>query len=329
MGVDRPLPLREGAAGAGVAELQRRLREIGFDTSADPEGVFGNATRVAVEGFQHLRGLKVDGVCGNQTWDTLVEAGFSLGDRFLYRRTPMLRGDDVAELQQRLGALGFDPGRVDGIFGDSTSFALGEFQRNAGLPVDGILGAATLSELSRVRARHQQSELVSAVRDRERLRRAPPTLTGRHIAVGEEGGLGSTVAALRRRLLAAGARVTTLHHPDDSAQAQEANATGADVYLALRLDPDRPGCTAAYYSGYRFESTGGRRLAELVQQTVPPVLAVPDLGARGMSVPLLRETKMPAVIVETGPAAVVVERAASLADALASALASWVVIAWE
>ena len=106
----------------------------------DTDGVFGDATRAAVEAFQHLRGLRVDGVCGEQTWNTLVEAGLRLGDRFLYRRTPMQRGDDVADLQLRLSTLGFDTGRVDGIFGDATSRALAEFQRNAGLPVDGIAG---------------------------------------------------------------------------------------------------------------------------------------------------------------------------------------------
>ena len=62
----------------------------------------------------------------------------------------MLRGDDVAELQQRLCTLGFDTGRVDGIFGDATVRALDEFQRNAGLPVDGIVGGATLQELVRL-----------------------------------------------------------------------------------------------------------------------------------------------------------------------------------
>jgi N-acetylmuramoyl-L-alanine amidase len=118
--------------------------------------VFGDGTRAAVEAFQHLRGLRVDGICGPQTWNTLVEASFRLGDRFLFRRTPMQRGDDVADLQLRLSTLGFDTGRVDGIFGDLTSRALAEFQRNAGLPVDGILGGATLGELMRLESRHHE-----------------------------------------------------------------------------------------------------------------------------------------------------------------------------
>jgi len=284
---------------------------------------------VAVEGFQHRRGLRVDGICGVQTWSTLVEAGFGLGDRFLYRRTPMLRGDDVAELQQRLGALGFDAGRIDGIFGDLTSSALSEFQRNAGLPVDGIAGATTLQELFRVQARHEQPELVSTVRARERLRQAPPTLAGRHLAIGEVGGLGTTVAALQRRLVAAGARVTSLHHPDSSSQANEANSAGVDVYLALRLNPERPGCATSYYAGYRTDSPGGRRLAELIQQTVPAAVGIPDRGTEGMSVPVLRETRMPAVIVEVGPATAVVEQGPALAGALAMALARWAGSTWD
>ncbi len=304
--------------------MRRRLGTLSLDSDADPPGVFGPGTRAAVEAFQHRRGLRIDGVVGPQTWNTLVEAGFAhLGDRFLYRRNPMLRGDDVAELQQRLCALGFDTGRVDGIFGDQTSAALGEFQRNAGLPTDGILGAATLRELRRVEARHPVDELVSTVREDERLRRASPTLGGRHLAIGEAGGLGATVAAVRRRLVFAGAQVTSLHHPDGSAQAAEANASGADVYLAVRLDPDAKGCASAYYAGYRSESPGGRRLAEAVQREVPKALDLPDLGCRGMSLPVLRETRMPAVIIEVGPAAAVVERGSALARAIVASLEEW------
>jgi N-acetylmuramoyl-L-alanine amidase len=326
---DRSIPLSAGDEGPAVTDVQRRLEQLGFSTGVDREGHFGQGTRAAVEAFQYRRGLRVDGTCGSQTWSALVEAGRRLGDRFLYRRTPMLRGDDVAELQQRLSALGFDAGRVDGIFGDMTSAALGEFQSNLGLPVDGIAGASTVAELLRFGTRHDGTELVSAVRDRERLRQSPRTLTGRRVAIGEEGGLDATVASLRRMLVHHGATVTTHHHPNGSIQASEANAGEAEVYIGLRLDTARPHCTTAYYAGYRYSSAGGRRLAELIQEGLASTLALPDEGSRGMSLPVLRETRMPAVICEVGPATVVVEQSATIARTIADALAEWVDTPWD
>ena len=329
MSADAEVRLVTGARGPAVADVQRRLETLDLSTGIDPPGTYGDGTRAAVEAFQHRRGLRVDGVCGPQTWSALVEAGRRLGDRFLYRRTPMLRGDDVAELQQRLSALGFDTGRVDGIFGDMTSAALGEFQRNAGLPVDGIAGASTVSELLRFGTRHDDTELVSSVRDRERLRQGPRTLAGQRVAIGEEGGLDATVAALRRLLVSHGAEVTTHHHPDGSVQASEANAGDAHVYIGLRLAVGGDHCSTAYYAGYRYSSPGGRRLAELLQQTLTSALTLPDRGSRGMSLPLLRETRMPAVICEIGPAAVVVEQAPTIARSVVEALTEWVDTTWD
>lgn len=323
MHADTPLPLREGDSGEAVADVQRRLSMIGLGPIADKPGHYGPATRAAVEAFQYRRGLRVDGICGDETWATLVEAGFHLGDRFLYRRTPALRGDDVANLQQYLCALGFDTGKVDGIFGHQTAVAIREFQRNAGLPVDGICGAETLLALRRFQAPHHPDNLVSTVRARELLRRAHAGLAGSHIAVGETGGAGSALAALRRRLVAAGAQVTSLHHPSGSVQAQQANSAEVDVYLGLRLDPSAAGCWTAYYSGYRDESPGGHRLAQLVQDELPKCLGVPDGGVRGMSVPVLRETRMPAVIIEVGPPTVVVEQGVAMANAVTGSLSMW------
>ncbi len=327
---DGALPLAEGDGGEAVADVQDRLLALGFGPISDPAGEFGLATRAALEAFQRRRGLRVDGVCGEHTWQTLVEAGYRLGDRFLYRRTPMLRGDDVAELQQRLCALGFDTGRVDGIFGDTTAKALRDFQENSALPVDGILGGETLRALRRVAARGEgRLHLVSTVRARELLRQSPPTLKGRRVAIGERGGLAAPVIALRRRLVALGAKVVTLHHPDDSAQAKQANAAGVDVYLGLRLEPERAGALLAFYSGFRDESVGGRLLAEAVRRTVPAALGVPDLGSHGMSLPVLRETRMPAITVEVGPSAAVVQHGRQLTEALAEALAAWACGPWD
>ena len=329
MNAGREIRLESGDRGAAVADVQRRLEQLRFSTGIDPVGSYQAGTRAAVEAFQHRRGLRVDGVCGHQTWSALVEAGFQLGDRFLYRRTPMLRGDDVAELQQRLSALGFDAGRVDGIFGDTTSAALGDFQRNVGLPVDGIAGASTVSELLRFGARHTNTELVTSVRDRERLRQSPRTLAGRRVALGEEGGLDAAVAGLRRLLVIEGAVVSTHHHPDGSIQASEANAGEAEVYIGLRLDAGRPHCSTAYYAVDRYSSPGGRRLAELLQRTLPSSLGLPDGGSRGMSLAVLRETRMPAVICEISPAAVIVEQSAMLARAAVDALVEWVGTPWD
>lgn len=278
---------------------------------------------MAVKSFQEARGLRVDGVCGSQTWAALVEAGYRLGNRLLYLREPMLRGDDVALLQRRLGGLGFDAGRVDAIFGPRTKNAVDEFQRNAGLTVDGVCGPATLSMLDRLGPGGAQREPVAVVRELELLRHAPRTLHGRRIAVGDAGGLHAATAAAARALAAAGAEVVVVQHPDQSEQAAEANAALVDIYVGLRLDIDALGCTSAYYAGHEYVSPAGRGLALLVQAILPETLGIADTGVRGMALPVLRETRMPAVVCELGPPSTVVARTAELADGLARALSAW------
>ena len=147
--------------------------------------------------------------------------------------------------------------------------------------------------------------------------------------MGESGGLGSVAGALRRRLTFGGSRVTELHHPDDAVQAREANELGVDVFVGLRLNPTAAACRTAFWSGTHDESPGGRRLAELVQRTVPAALGVADAGAHGMALTLLRETRMPAVLIEVGPASTLVERAPTLAAALSVALGEWADASWD
>src|SRR5207248_3202727 len=154
----------------------------------------------------------------------LVEAGYRLGDRLLYIRAPMLRGDDVSELQESLGAIGFDAGRVDGIFGPRTEVALEHFQRNVGLTVDRVCGPDTVGALRRVVRADTSASPVAAVREAQQLLDAPRQLEGRRIGVGETGGLAALVDAVGRALTEAGAVVAVLHHPDESVQASEANA---------------------------------------------------------------------------------------------------------
>ncbi|MHB1488421.1 MAG: peptidoglycan-binding protein [Acidimicrobiales bacterium] len=265
----------------------------------------------------------MDGLCGHQTWAGLVEAGYRPGDRLLYRRNPMLRGDDVADLQRRLSGLGFDTGRVDGIFGDVTAAALSEFQRNAGLPADGIFGQATAVELTRLQSPGSVPHLVTGVREREKLRQTQQGVARTSVALGDIGDMGATSSALAHHLRQRGAKVVLLNHPDGSRLAAEANAARVELYLGLALDPGVDAVTTAYYTGYTYESPGGRHLAEIIQARVPSALGLSNGGTRGMALPVLRETRMPAVLCELGPPAWVVERSAILAQALGSAIEEW------
>lgn len=289
-------------------------------------GTFGVGTEEAVRAFQQARGLRADGICGPETWSALVEAGYRLGDRVLFLRHPLLRGDDVAALQRQLGVLGFDPGKVDGKFGPVTARALTDFQRNVGLAADAICGPTTLQALDRLGSRCDGPLSVAAVRELELLRSAPRTLNGRRIAVGDGGGVGALVGAVARVLLSRGALVTVTQHPEPSEQAAEANALDADVFLGFVLDPEADGVSTSYYAGHRYESPGGRRLAELVQEHVPLALDLKDGGARGMSLSVLLETRMPAVLCELGPAPLVVVRTAELAEAFGEVLAAWAAV---
>lgn len=59
-------------------------------------------------------------------------------------------GDDVIELQARLQNIGFYHGKIDGVFGWGTYWALRNFQNDFGLPIDGFAGAKTKNKLVKV-----------------------------------------------------------------------------------------------------------------------------------------------------------------------------------
>ena len=61
----------------------------------------------------------------------------------------MLRGEDVAAVQNRLITLGYKPGKVDGIYGPITEAAVIAFQTAVAIEADGIVGPVTRSALSK------------------------------------------------------------------------------------------------------------------------------------------------------------------------------------
>jgi N-acetylmuramoyl-L-alanine amidase len=282
--------------------------------------LFCPATESGLRSFQLARGLRDAGVCDETTWLALVEASWKLGDRLLLLTSPNMRGDDVVELQTLLARLGFDCGRPDGILGPATSRALHEFQANCGLPADGVCGATTVQALRRVSSQTGDGPGVAAVREREFLRRGI-SLGASRIAVGQFGGLSTLTRILTRELRLSGATVISFDEPDVFEQARSTNHFGAHAYVGFESSAEAT-AVAHYYQVPTFESAGGRALAERV---VDELVHVPGLKPRaaGMRLPILRETKMPAVLCVIGPVRTSIDQAPAIAAGVLAALTAW------
>lgn len=312
--------LTSGDAGPEVDELHERLRGLGF-LSSGADDRYEDATRDAVASFQRSRGLDVTGVCDTQTWRALLEAEHQFGARPLYLTSPMLRGDDVATLQLRLGSLGFNAGRVDGIFGQNTQQALREFQRNVDLVVDGVCARDTVSQLNRLVTKSTNVS-IAGIRERETLSLRTPDLAGLRVSICHRGTDNGLVGALGADLHLAQAVVSVSSDDDWSALAAMTNAFTADVCLAIEVVDD-PGVDVAYYATDGFESDAGRSLAEALLRQLPHPPGWRPSVAHGMRLPILRETRCPTVRLKLGPADDIAEIHSLLVAAANRALRAW------
>lgn len=133
-----------------VADIQTRLIELGFMEMPVVDGVeqvtttYGPATRKAVQMFQAINGITIDGCVGEATYDLLMSDAA--------KPLTLSRGLDaelfeeaVTKLQTRLAELGYFDSTVTGRYGDTTIEAVKAFQAANGLQNDGIAGEATLT----------------------------------------------------------------------------------------------------------------------------------------------------------------------------------------
>ena len=166
-------PLRRGTSGPSVVTVQVELNRIAQNYPAIPklanvDGIFGSRTEASVKKFQEIFGLTPDGIVGKATWYALVRiytAVTSLaelrsqGQQF-YSNSWLLTdplqtgstGDKVRHLQYMLSMLSkyipqIPPLTVDGTFGAGTRAAVVAAQEYFGLPVTGIVNAATWNEI--------------------------------------------------------------------------------------------------------------------------------------------------------------------------------------
>ncbi|MGN0625431.1 MAG: peptidoglycan-binding protein [Oscillospiraceae bacterium] len=164
-------PLRNGATGESVEQLQGWLRTVGRFYESVPviaaaDGTFTTATENAVKAFQKAFGLAADGIVGLKAWRQLqlacrnLEEGIDAGSGSppVYPGEALRvgsRGDSVRMMQDSLNAIGriytgIPVLAADGIYGAATANAVRTFQRLFGLDADGFIRRATWNRIAAV-----------------------------------------------------------------------------------------------------------------------------------------------------------------------------------
>jgi N-acetylmuramoyl-L-alanine amidase len=309
--------LRLGSTGAAVAEVRARLAYLGLitDTSPDPQ-VFDEELDRAVRTFQQERGIGIDGIVGPVTFRRLDEARWQLGDRVLsFIPGRMMIGDDVVQLQRRLSELGFDAGRVDGIFGTATDRALREFQASVGVDADGTCGPDTFRAFDRL-IRTVSGGDARALRGHLAFTALQTGIADKVIVIDAAGDVDAQLChafavRVEGRLAALGTQAILSGrpggaNPTESERADFANSVGADIVVTLHVDSSDspvPNGIAIFYYGHPgggVHSHSGRMLAEYLHEELTHRTDRLDCGVHPRTWDLLRLTRMPAVRVELG-----------------------------
>ena len=290
---------RVGDEGPAIRDIQDRLSALGFGSNGDSRARFGDGTRQAVIEFQRAKGLDADGIVGPDTWRALYEAGYRLGDRIIFMRRPMIRGEDVAELQSRLNSLGFDSGKVDGIYGPKTEHAVIDFQHNRHLAEDGRVGPEVVTEIHLV-TRGEMKEGRQAIREREWLRMLPSTMAGARVFLDadcrdpEEARVAWSAAVAAALAIQDEGGVPVMSRSSDITlperlRARRANRVGSDLIVAFRVNREEDDAVY-YFASEHSSSQAGEALATAIARTV---------GGRveGRASAMLKETRAPAAVV--------------------------------
>ena len=322
-------PLRAGDRGDRVVALRQLVDHVvpgaGRLDALAPE-VYDGALEAAVRAFQQRRGLLADGVVGAQTLRVLEAARWRLGDRVLLLVTGhMMRGDDVAALQERLVVLGLLAGPVDGVFGPKTDGALRELQRSLGVAVDGTCGPATLRAMEAL-ARAVGGGDPWALRQQAEVAGSGTSLAGKVVVLDPaHGGIDrgwsahglheddiayDVASRTAARLRSTGVDTVLTRDrwsgPSDVARAALADEVGADVVISIHCDGSEAvaanGVASFYWGDDRVgaRSATGAHLASLVQRELVARAGFTDLRTHACTFDILRVTKMPAVQVELG-----------------------------
>jgi N-acetylmuramoyl-L-alanine amidase len=313
-----------GDRSTAIELISNTLLRLGFITT--PSDIFDEKLTQGIKAFQQERGLTATGVINEITARSLEEARFKLGDRVLsFNSSSLMRGDDVSNLQDRLIQMGFNCGKVDGIYGANTERAVKEFQKSVGIVADGKCGPATLISLMRLvktvsgGAPNQLRETVKhSVRSPALANKViviDPSWGGEFTGESANGVVESEIVfdlaqRLEGRLIALGVNVVLTRSANNSPlevdRIKVANSVNADLVIALKVDSyknEKANGVATYFYGRDdkgVRSVVGERFANLIQREICARTDLLNCHTHAKSWDLLRLTIAPTVRIDLG-----------------------------
>ncbi|PZR12288.1 MAG: hypothetical protein DI536_15400 [Archangium gephyra] len=155
--------LKEGAKSSAVANVQKHLRAAGFDPQRTT-GRFDERTEGALKAFQSKSGLSPTGVVDAKTWKALQKSFILSSKPAAPAQTLGERSSAVKASEKLLQRLGFNPGKIDGLFDKKTLAAVKAYEKKHELERDGAIGTNQLAKMKRDVKSDYRSKVLETAR---------------------------------------------------------------------------------------------------------------------------------------------------------------------
>ncbi|MEW5743302.1 MAG: peptidoglycan-binding protein [Myxococcota bacterium] len=146
---DGTVGLGVGSRGAAVKNVQRHLVAAGFSPKSTA-GTFDERTEGALKAFQRHSHLEASGRVDAKTWKALKKSFILARDGASPPQALWEKSAAVKKSEKLLKQLGFNPGRVDGLFDKRTRKAVQAFERQQGLKRNGEVEASQLKKMKQL-----------------------------------------------------------------------------------------------------------------------------------------------------------------------------------
>ena len=292
--------------GEDIRAVQNKLNSLGY-VAGTADGYYGNMTRNAVINFQSKKGLAADGDVGPTTWSALFNTSTSGGSgysRILKLTSPLMYGEDIRAVQNKLNSLGYNAGTADGYYGNDTRTAVISFQTAMGIDIDGEVGPTTWKTLfnTSTSGGNGSTSNIRKVFIDPGHGGTDPGASGNGLY--EKEVVLSISKKVRNILISKGFEVELSRSKDQyvslSDRAAQANAWDADLFVSIHCNS----ATSSSANGtecytYPTANTSTKSLSKNMASALASKLGLTNRGHKEANFAVLRLSNMPAILIET------------------------------